>query len=438
MVRRADLANNSRWTIVRDVWQSVLGRDPTPQEFSLYSQLGTMALKGIADTMVIQEESELGEHRLINDANSNQKRFGVSLVSTYNRQCGISTYTENLYKDLKKLVPCCVLSDDTRDRNEISSENGVVKCWSSARDESYPHIIQEAIRARNSVVHIQHEYGLFPNQNLFRRMLVLLKLCGFKIVITMHTTLMDRYLDYILDAADVLILHSEWAAQALQGRGIHNTTVISHGTEQPMMFTREDSLKFVKEFIDISDGDILATSPGFISRNKLQVETLEAVRSACSRDKRLKFLLIGSTGRHSQDMEYLPKLKNMESDRIKVVQRFLSNEEMSKVLIASDFCVLGYEQTTFSISGISHLMMTHGVPTISSGSRILEDLDQSMSIKVDCTDVESFSSAILKLCNDINERKRLGESARIAGENTYWDKIARRHLTLYEIITENQ
>jgi glycosyltransferase involved in cell wall biosynthesis len=376
---------------------------------------------------------------LIEEANAVKKRFGASLVSTYNKQCGIATYTENLYRAIRdEKVPSCVISDDTRNRHEKSSEGGVIQCWSTARDDSYPHIVKAAIKQKNSVVHIQHEYGLFPNHDLFRQMIILLKKCGFKVAMTMHTVLTERHLDYILEPIDVLILHSEWAAQALHGRGITNTTVIPHGTEEAKKFTRQESMAFIEEMTgwQLGEDDLLGTSVGFISKNKLQKETLEAAQIACEREPKLKFLLVGSTGRRSYDIDYLPKLKEMENDQIKVVQKFLTTDEVAKVLVASDFCAMGYEQTAYSTSGAAHLAMTYGVPTISSNARILEDLTPGMSLKVAWADAEAVANAMVTLCNDSDLREQLSANALNYGWETLWKQVVKTHINVYRAIAE--
>lgn len=422
---------------MRAVWLKILHREPTPQERSRYHRLGTTMLMDTANTIALEEENKETEAALIYLAQKTEKKFGVSLVSTYGIQCGIATYCENLFFALKDLgVRCNVLSDEGRIRVELPSEDGVIKCWNVNNDNFPNRIVKTAIKASNNIVHIQLEWGLMPNTNHFRDMVLLLKKCGFKVVVTLHTVFEDRNHDWVYKEADVLIVHCETAAARLNGHGISALTVIPHGSEKRLKFTRQNSRKFVSKFIDLGENDILASSIGFISVNKLQKETLLAVIEAQKHEPRLKYLLIGSTGRRSYDFDYLPRLQELVTDRAKVIQKFLTDDEMARILTASDFGIYGYEQTNYSISGASHLAMTYGLPTISSTARILSDLTPGMSIKVNMGDQQTMIGAILEMCRNEDLRDQMGKAAAAEAERTSWDKVATMHLSVYKTIAE--
>jgi glycosyltransferase involved in cell wall biosynthesis len=201
-----------------------------------------------------------------------------------------------------------------------------------------------------------------------------------------------------------------------------------------LSFSKEESLEYAKKYIELNQGDIFATSVGFLSTNKRQEDTLDAVIKIAKKISNFKFLMIGSTGRRPTDVDYYNKLKEKEINNVKVVNRFLGKDEIAKLMIASDFGIYGYEPTHYSTSGISHLVQSYGVPTVSSTSLILEDLKESMSIK--CYTTNEFEEGIRVLVSDEAKRNQLGMAAFDSGVYTRWDKTAKTHMRAYEIIGE--
>jgi glycosyltransferase involved in cell wall biosynthesis len=107
---------------------------------------------------------------------------------------------------------------------------------------------------------------------------------------------------------------------------------------------------------------------------------------------------------------------------------------MAKILIASDFCVQNYGSSFFSTSGMSHLLMSYGVPSVSSTARILDDLTSSMSLKVDGSKPDKIAEAIIRLAGDPGMRANFKNAALAEAKRTTWDKIADMHVGVYNSI----
>lgn len=424
--------NEPQFSNVVRCWNNILKRNPTPEECSKYKNIGNMVLVDIANTILYEEQSsktKVGIH----EASIKTKLVpGVSHVSRYNMTCGISTYCENLFKAMRGKIRCCVLSDTNRNRNDQSCEDGVIKCFSAENENSYIDISKEAVSQGNQIIHIQHEFGIFQNDDLYIEIVKFLRQCGFKVITTYHTVPVSRIRDRVFEAVDLNIVHTEMAAYRLYSAGINNVTVISHGTEAPILFDKKQCREHVKQYIDLEDGDVLATSVGFISQNKLQTDVLKSVKLAREKNKKIKFLLIGSTARRSYDIDYLPELLEMQDDGIKVVNKFISKEEIARIMSATDFGVYNYVQTEYSVSGMAHLVLSYGIPTVSSNSRILEELTPDISLKA--AGIENMASLILELSRDEDLRKQLSSGAAAKGESTRWDRVVQTHLTAYRSI----
>jgi glycosyltransferase involved in cell wall biosynthesis len=419
------------------IFNEIVGRDPTMTEAGRFRLFGEMTIRDQAREASRKDLGAKSEHSLMELARNTQKEPGVSLVSTYNRQCGIATYTENLYGAIRKNYKASVLSEMSRDRGECSCENGVVKCWGMNTDDYKFDLTRAAVEAKNKVLHIQHEWGLFKDNDYFLRFMSNLKNIGFKTIATLHTVVDGRREKLLAPYFDVFIVHSEAAASCLYGRGVNNVTVIPHGTEEPLLdITREKALEFVNTLIPLNPGDIFVSYPGFISPNKMQLEVLKAVKIACEKIPNLKFLLIGSHGIGGYDGGLLSKLQEFQTanDQIKVIQKFTTKEEMAMILIASDFCVQNYGTSFFSTSGMSHLLMSYGVPSVSSTARILDDLTSSMSLKVDGGRPDKIAEAIIRLAGDSGMRENFKNAALSEGKRTTWDKVAEVHVSVYKSI----
>jgi glycosyltransferase involved in cell wall biosynthesis len=413
------------------MFRSILGRDASSIELGRYRSVNDIFLRGIVDTIKQSSAEIIEKESLHNQARLQVKVPGVTIVSTYNSMCGIATYTENLYKSLKHLsFPCSVVSDTIRNRSDPSTELGVIPSFSTEAMDFDEKIINGVVRAGNKVVHIQHEFGLYKDNTKLSLLIGLLKSFGYKVVITLHTLRTEKHYDQFYRHADCIIVHSEMAACRLYANGVNNVTVIMHGTEEPLEIDKAEAKKFTHQFIPASG--ILCTYPGFICQNKMQIEAMKAAMIAIKECNDLNVLLIGSTGRQGYDNKYYAELKKLEfPGRLHIVDKFISKQEMGMVLVASDFSIMNYDATHYSTSGMCHYLLTYGTPSVSSNSRILEDLNSGISIKVDPRDISSMSKAIVRLAKDPSVRESMKKGALGLGKSTSWVEQGKKHLSVY-------
>jgi glycosyltransferase involved in cell wall biosynthesis len=288
-----DFANRQ----VMDIFRAFLNRDATPMEMSQLRNKGYDHIRDVCMTELQNSEKYKKMENLKSTARSAPKVDGVSLVSTYNKKCGIATYTENLYRELKNHIKTNVISSRIRDRADPSDESGVVPAWDIDTVTVLDDIVNAASALGNKIIHIQHEFGIFRDNESLKVLISMLRGAGFKVIVTMHTIYEQKHWDEYFTGANVVVLHTESAASRLYGHGVNNITVIKHGTVavQNLGGHKDKRATYRKEmkYIKVEPDDILCVSVGFLTRSKLQHHTMMAMREACRRVPNLKCLLIG-------------------------------------------------------------------------------------------------------------------------------------------------
>ena len=119
-------------------------------------------------------------------------------------------------------------------------------------------------------------------------------------------------------------------------------------------------------------------------------------------------------------------------DYISIVPKFLGFEEMHLYASAADLAIENYKQTEFSTSGMSHFMMSYGLPNISSNANILLDFDDKKSLKYDIGDTRKMAENLLKLIRDKKLCKKISRNCLEYTKEVSWPNISKRHLKLYK------
>lgn len=89
------------------------------------------------------------------------ERMKVAFIGNYSASCGISTYNENLLGELACEVDLRLFAENSK-KGEISDDpDWVVRCW-DRKEHPKLELIKKIIEWNPSIVHISHEYGIFP------------------------------------------------------------------------------------------------------------------------------------------------------------------------------------------------------------------------------------------------------------------------------------
>ncbi len=359
--------------------------------------------------------------------------LAVNFVSSWDRQCGIATYTEFLAKELKDNAKAYVT-----DVPQINGANPYFKLLGYSAGRSF------------DLVHVQFEYGIFPKLRLGRRSLTafsaLLFYLGLStgnrvVVTTMHeprkavtaggrsgllyTRLLDRA---IFSVSDRIVVHTKESKRLLEtvyGVKPVKLRIIPHGSyEQPHITDKETA----KTALGLH-GKTVVTILGFVTAKKGHDLALPLLPKL-SADVQL---VIAGGPQNSQDEAYMEKLKQF-AQQYGVSERVTFTgylDDLAPVLNASDIALLPYRYVTDS--GVLHLLVSYMVPTLASDLAAFKEVHDEYG----CIDVfrsgdsEDLLGKLQVLLSDSRHQAVLKAKCFDMWNQTRWSNIAKRHIELY-------
>src|SRR5579885_86876 len=120
------------------------------------------------------------------------KDMKIAFVGNWKMQCGIATYSENLWGAISHHLGDFKLfieknDDKTGSITEIGgktiSEDRVVECWK--RGESLQPLANELKKYDPDIVWIQHEFGIWPNAMYWLSFMN--QISDYRVIVTMHS-----------------------------------------------------------------------------------------------------------------------------------------------------------------------------------------------------------------------------------------------------------
>jgi glycosyltransferase involved in cell wall biosynthesis len=376
-----------------------------------------------------------------NHLHSINNYLAINLVTSWNKQCGIASYSAFLAEELRKKVKLCITI--------LPDKNGL---------NPYFMILGYKVGRSNDLVHIQFEYGLFPNLKLGKKNLTafaaLLFYLGLafgnrKVITTMHeprkiftpsgrsgvfyTKLLDQL---IFAVSDLIIVHtheSKTLMKTVYGLSESKLLVIPHGSLEHPVFQNKDDCKLKLGL----KGKTVMTIFGFITSKKghdLVIPLFPQI------DPKVHLVIAGGL-QNSEDAVYLEKLKKQTeqyhcSDRV-TFTGFLP--DLTCVLNATDIALLPYRNVTDS--GILHLIIAQRVPTIASDLKAFKEVyDEFGCLELfKSEDPQDLLKKIQTLLLDQSQRDLLVAKCSDMWNETRWSRVTEKHLAAYnEVLSDAQ
>lgn len=359
----------------------------------------------------------------------------IGLVSTFNIECGIATYTQHLVENYPKNT--IIFANDLDGMNDTGDHKGhpIIRCFS--RKGTHERLLKEIIDSKVDVIHFQHEFGLFQNHKSFLELLKALKThYNKRIVMTFHTVFTDnqwnsKIYEYF-KWCDRFIFHHEDAKKRLD---LSSCYVIPHGS----VVVRSKPRWEAREYFGIPEDRFVALALGFITPTKGAADSINAVMRLRKMYPNLLLIVAGTAivyDNNFTNLEYaltlFKQVRMMKAEKtIKIMFKFIPENELDYFAGVTDIAIENYHQTQYSTSGMSHLVMSYGLPSISSNSNILADLTPERSLKYDIGNIEQMTGQLEKLITDDVLRKQLSSNCLDYSKKTSWPNTTKSHWDLY-------
>ena len=378
--------------------------------------------------------------------------MNICYISTFPPEmCGIAAYTNylaNALLDIDERVSVTVLAK-SRGEERHSERLNIIPTFSPGDYKDIPFNLK---RARPHIIHIQHEFGIFPAEENFLSFLRTVKSDKYPLIITLHTVNsitsgnmvvtdidIEEYNRRIGDLVDCEIVHLDKSLRKVllrMGVAKEKIEIIPHGTE---LLELADSSQ-AKKRLGLPEGRLIL-SFGFIKREKNQLSLIEALPLIVKDVANAYVFIAGySQAMDPDDLSYMELCKERSKelgieDRVIFSDKFIAEEDVHIVFSAADCCCYIYNDEYRSGSGTIHLALGSGKPIIASRiPKFEEELMKNVSDEILClpNNIEGIAKIIVRILKDKEFTNQIVKSIKEYATETSWKEIAKKHLTVYQ------
>ena len=357
------------------------------------------------------------------------------MVSTFAVKCGISTYSTYLSMELNQFTNLFVtgLSEfpypNEKALDEFKPNFPFYNCW--RRNESFDKLIQDS--QNYDLIHCQHQFGLFPNEYNFVKLLRQVKK---PLVTTLHDVIppnpqLANYMNEIIINSNKIIVHTEPCLQILNSYNLSKGKVelIPHGTKLIDVPSKADA----RAELNIPLDKKIILSWGFIWESK---GLLDLVKILAEIKKTMpEAMLIHAGGVHPiiEGSSYLRKvvkeaLNSKLSPRDLVITQWVPEEKVPLYFGACDLIVLNYMRGSASASGAAHRAMAAHRPVVKTDDLCISEIP---GYTVPRFDINALYKALLTVLNDEVLQAELVAKADKASQEMSWSNVALAHKKVY-------
>ncbi len=380
----------------------------------------------------------------------------VAFISTFPpAKCGIAEYTYDLASAMLQLLRGRVsitvfrfnvregASQDVYDNLELVHIVDI----GTAGQPDYDRILREVSKEGSfDVIHIQHEYSIFPADTKFLDFLKELKKYCCRLIVTLHNVRhplhypgIEKLQRKICEVADVIIVHSSLQEMELVHQGAPQDKIvrIPHGTRIAKLVSKLDALKELN--LNIPSNFRVVLVQGFLRRDKGLHIVLEAMDLLLNKYNYREAVLLVAGQIQSPEVnreyvtEFLNKLKRIEGHFV-VLNKYLTRREIDLVYSAADLIVFPYVDVSgdIGVSGAFHLALGSFKPILCARvPRLIECYELAPRLTFPPQNPEALAAKMyLVLTNYERVLSYMKPLIQYAHE-TNWINVAKIHLRLY-------
>lgn len=373
----------------------------------------------------------------------------IVFICTYPPQhCGIATFSQDLMRSIGLLLP------------EVKIE----ACAINKRDMPIPDYPPEVIfeidqdklsdyskaaakinrRAEETLVIVQHEYGIFGGK-YGDYIVELLDKLDCPVITTFHTvidnpsTRMRRTTSKIIKKSDQLVVLAATSVQILHDlypRSAKKVNLIGHGIH-PVNFRQSTD---AKQKMGLVEDKVLMTF-GLLSRNKGIEYVIKGLPKVIKKFPSLVYLVIGETHpivklyegeAYRQELEILVKKLGI-TKHVRFINEYMSVKQILDYLQASDLYIATSLDPKQTVSGTLTYALGAGCAVVTTGfSQAKEIVHEDMGRVVSLGSSEAMSSAILQLLADPDMLNKMSRAAFSSTRSILWSNIGDNYINLMD------
>ncbi len=363
----------------------------------------------------------------------------IAILGNYvPRQCGIATFTNDVYKSIRAAYPSCdCLVVPVNDRSQGYEYPPEVRFEIEEQDLQAYERAADFLNFNNvEVVCIQHEFGIYGGP-AGSHVLALMRDLHMPIVTTLHTVLdkpnadqkrVMKELDRLSARLIVMTERSALMLTKIYGVSPSKIDIIAHGIPD-MPFVDPT---FFKDQFGVEGKKVLLTF-GLLSPNKGIEHMIRALPKVVERHPDLVYIVLGATHPNlvrDHGESYRMSLERLITDlRIKkhvaFYNRFVELEELKEFLGAADIYITPYLNPAQAVSGTLSYAFGCGKPVISTPYWHAEELlANDHGVLVPFGDSDALAAAINTLMEDDGRRNTMRKKAYMLGREMIWQQSA--------------
>ena len=334
----------------------------------------------------------------------------IGIVTSWQQACGICTYSQFLGEELQKQGADVTILAERKDvlpkgfDPNFKSELKHIECWS--RNEPFDELVKTAKKEKFDILHLQHQFGLFPFGNYLEKLLSELNPLT-KTVITLHDVVgrgnaqMEQYFGAIIKYADKIIVHTPLCYDLLVrewGCPKEKLIQIVHGTK----LIKTPSKSVARKKLKLSPDAQVILSWGFIWESKGINQILDVFAQVLKTYPKAVFIHAGGLHPVFSRGEYLKGLitqafrLGITPENFKITG-FVNEDQLLLYFGACDLIVLNYMRGSASASGAAHRALAAGKPIVGSDDYCITEIPK---LEYPRTDVNGLYRGILQGLGD--------------------------------------
>lgn len=359
----------------------------------------------------------------------------IVIVSTFPPiECGIATYTMNLYSELIK------------EKNEVFviSQHGaggqnVYPAYSPEDDNIAWKIFDLLSKLTPDIVHIQHEFGIFGSQHGIQvnELILRLRMSDMPVAVTLHTVRdpMPRddkiILSNIVRESNLIIVHEYHQKEILTDLfGNHERIrVIPHGIRDTK------TVIGARKMLGL-EGKKTALLAGYIRPTKCFERIIKIWPDVAARNPDAVLIMAGKM-RGIEWSDYYNMLMQMASqssasDQILILRGQFPQHTFDTILSAADCMLLPYEAG--AQSGILANAAAFGLPVVTSELLSFTEWNKSSSGGLTASSDQDYVNKICQILEDISLQQEMKKNIRAYIKPFLWHPVCLSHISSYEDI----